>query len=79
MKVVIEFYRVRELDSAHAVLGRVTCDAIDTGAAIGMARSLVCSLNMPQEPDFVSINDDQGCELYSALVKSIWENKASPN
>jgi len=71
MKVIIEFYRVRDLDSAHAVLGRVTCDAIDTEAAIGLAKSLSYSLDMPQEPDNVSIYDNEGRQLYCAAVKSM--------
>lgn len=78
MKVVIEFYRIRELDSAHAVLGRVVGDAIDTNAAIGMARSLFRTLDMPQEPDVVSINDDQGHELYCAEVGTVWKDMVSP-
>ncbi|MEP9400109.1 hypothetical protein [Mesorhizobium sp. KR2-14] len=71
MKVVIEFSRVRELDNAHAVLGRVACDAIDTDAAIGMARSLFRTLDMPQDPDIVSISDDQGRQLYCAVVRPV--------
>ena len=71
MKVVIEFCRVRELDNAHAVLGRVACDAIDAAAAIDMARSLFRTLDMPQDPDIVSISDDQGRQLYWAVVRPV--------
>ncbi|WP_181257456.1 hypothetical protein [Pseudaminobacter soli (ex Li et al. 2025)] len=76
MNVVIEFYRLRELDNAHALLGRVTCDVIDTDAAIGLARSLFRTLDMPQDPDIVSINDDLGRELYCATVRPVWKEAA---
>ncbi|MEP9374275.1 hypothetical protein [Mesorhizobium sp. KR1-2] len=76
MKVVIEFYRLRELDNAHALLGRVTCDVLDTDAAIGMARSLLRTLDMPQDPDIVSINHDLGCKLYCATVRPVWKEAA---
>ncbi|WP_181257337.1 hypothetical protein [Pseudaminobacter soli (ex Li et al. 2025)] len=76
MNVVIEFYRLRELDNAHALLGRATCDVIDTDAAIGLARSLFRTLDMPQDPDIVSINDDLGLELYCATVRPVWKEAA---
>lgn len=63
MKVIIEFYRIRESDFAHAVLGRVECEALDLDAAIGMARTLVDTLEMPQEPDEIGISDGCGNEL----------------
>jgi hypothetical protein len=68
MKVLIEFYRVREQDDAHAVLGRVACDAIDSEAAVAMARSLLRKLDMPQTPDIVRVCDDQGDELFCGAV-----------
>jgi len=46
------------------VLGRVACDAIDSNAAIGMAKSLFHSFAMPQQPDIVRVSDDQGNELF---------------
>jgi hypothetical protein len=64
MKIVIEFYRTRDEDAARAVLGRVACDAIDSDAAIGMAKSLFHSFAMPQQPDIVRVSDDQGNELF---------------
>jgi hypothetical protein len=76
MNVVIEFYRLRELDNAHALLGRVACEVIDTDAAIGMARSLFRTLDMPQEPDIVSINDDLRHELYCATLRPVWKEAA---
>jgi hypothetical protein len=89
MKVVIEFYRVRAVDDARAKVGHVSRDVISTEAAIEMAASLRCSLAMPQEPDIVTISDDQGNAFYRAAVGSghvagmeydareisIWENE----
>lgn len=89
MKVVIEFYRVRALDNARAKLGQVSRDVIGTQAAIELAASLLRSLAMPQEPDIVTISDDQGNAFYCAAVgfghvarmdhdaraTSIWENE----
>lgn len=74
MKVLIEFCRVREQDGARAVLGRVTCDVIGSEAAIGMARSLVRTLDMPQEPDIVSVFDDRGNELFCAPALAEFES-----
>ncbi|WP_343221323.1 hypothetical protein [Mesorhizobium japonicum] len=47
MKVVIQFYRTRVADDAHAVVGRETVDAADLDAAIEIARLLARTLNMP--------------------------------
>jgi hypothetical protein len=63
MKVLIESYRVRERDDERAILGRVTCDAINTSAAIGLARSLFRTLDIPQEPKAVRVFDDCGSEV----------------
>jgi hypothetical protein len=62
VKVLIEFYRVRERDDARAILGR-TCDVVHSSAAIGLARSLFRTLDMPQEPDAFRILDDCGSEV----------------
>lgn len=62
---VIEFYRTRERDDAHAVVGRETVDVLDLDAAIEMARSLAQSLDMPQRPDALAIADENGRALYS--------------
>lgn len=62
--VFIEFYRVRAGDTAHARVGRVSRTAADADDAIRLARSLLLSLDMPQEPDFVPILDDhENCFL----------------
>lgn len=68
MKVVIEFYRVRADDDARAKIGHVSRDAISPEAAIEVAVSLRCSLAMPQEPDIITISDDQGTVFYCAAV-----------
>jgi hypothetical protein len=68
MKVLIEFYRVRDRDDAQAVLGRVTCDAIDFDAATGMARSLFHTLDLPQIPDAFRVCDIEGNELFRETI-----------
>lgn len=86
MKVVIEFHRVRPDDGARAKIGRVGSDVTSTEAAIELAASLLISLAMPQEPDIVTISDDQGNAFYRAKVGfaradhdaieiSVWENE----
>jgi hypothetical protein len=67
MKITIEFYRTREADDAHAVVGRETADVIDLDEAIHIARLLSLTLNMPQRPDAMSISDSKGNRLYSSI------------
>jgi hypothetical protein len=64
MKIVIEFYRIRETDKAHAVIGQETADAANLDDAIEIAQRLSKTLNMPQQPDVMSISDSEGNELY---------------
>jgi hypothetical protein len=68
MKVVIEFYRTRIADDAHAVIGREIVDAADLDAAIEIARLLAKTLNMPQWPDAVAIADADGATIYSSTI-----------
>lgn len=68
MKLVIEFYRVREIDDAHAVVGRETAVAADLGEAIRIARRLSHTLDMPQQPDAMAISDGRGTVLYQGLL-----------
>lgn len=63
MKVSIEFYRTRNRDDAHALLGRVTREARDTEDAVTIARALLATLEMPQWPDAMTISDPWGREL----------------
>jgi hypothetical protein len=64
MKIVVEFYRIRETDKAHAVIGQETADATKLDDAIEIAHRLSKTLNMPQQPDAMSISDSDGNELY---------------
>jgi len=66
MKIVIEFYRTREADDAHAVVCRETAEAADLDQAIEIARRLSQTLNMPQRPDAMTVSDGDGNQLYSS-------------
>ncbi|TJW02168.1 MAG: hypothetical protein E5W97_21510 [Mesorhizobium sp.] len=68
MKFVVEFYRTRVADDAHAVIGRETVDATDLDSAIEIARLLARTLNMPQLPDAVAIADTDGATIYSSVI-----------
>ena len=68
MKVVIEFYRTRVADDAHAVIGRETALAAGLDDAIEIARILARTLNMPQWPDAVAIADADGAMIYSGVI-----------
>ena len=65
---MLEFYRIRKADDAHAVVGRETADAADLDNAIGLARQLWRTLDMPQRPDAMSISDNEGNRLYSGTL-----------
>ncbi|WP_319023063.1 hypothetical protein [Mesorhizobium sp. B1-1-8] len=65
---MIEFYRTRVADDAHAVVGRETVEAVDREAAIEIARILANTLNMPQWPDAVAIADDEGATIYCGVI-----------
>ena len=66
MKIVIEFYRTRQADDAHAVVGRETAEAAGLDQAMEIARRLSQTLNMPQRPDAMTISDGDGNKLYSS-------------
>jgi hypothetical protein len=68
MKVVIEFYRTRETDDAHAVVGREAVEAVDLANAIEIAHLLSQTLDMPQRPDAIAITDLSGNALFSGIV-----------
>ena len=68
MKIVIEFYRTRTVDGAHAVVGRETALAVGHEHAIEIARLLARTLNMPQWPDAVAITDAEGATIYSGVI-----------
>ncbi len=68
MKVVIELYRTRETDDAHAVVGREVIDAVDLANAIEIAHLLSQTLYMPQRPDAIAITDLSGNALFSGII-----------
>ncbi|MEO9612823.1 MAG: hypothetical protein ABJG86_13150 [Nitratireductor sp.] len=70
MRVVIEFYRTRDADDAHAVVGRVTAEAVDVAAAIDTARQLSLTIDMPQRPDAMTITDVKGEVIYSGVTEA---------
>jgi hypothetical protein len=74
MKVVLEFYRTREADDAHAVVGRETADVADIADAMRLARLLWRALDMPQRPDAMSISDNEGNRLYSGTFEALENN-----
>ena len=65
MQFVIEFYRTRPADDAHALIGSQRAEAADLDNAIEIARQLSLTLDMPQRPDAVSVSDSAGRVLYS--------------
>ena len=76
MKIVIEFYRTRDADDAHAIVGRETAEAADLDDAIEVARLLARTLNMPQRPDAMTINDANGAMLYPGRPRAEAMNEA---
>jgi len=68
MRIVIEFYRTRDTDDAHAVVGRETVEAADLDDAMEVARQLSQTLDMPQRPDAMTITDAAGTTLYSGVI-----------
>lgn len=71
MKIVIEFYRIRDADDAHAVLGRETVEATDVDEAIEIARELLRTLDMPQRPDAITITDGDGNKIHSSSLDTV--------
>ena len=69
MKIVIEFYRTRGKDDAHAVVGREADEASDVEGAIELAQRLSQSLDLPQRPDAMTITDADGKVLYSGALE----------
>lgn len=68
MRIVIEFYRTRDVDDAHAVVGRETVEVDDLDGAIAAARLLAQTLDMPQRPDSLAITDANGKMHYSGVI-----------
>ena len=64
MMFIIEFFRIREKDNAHATLDRITHIASDLESAKVKAKSLFDTLNLPQNPDGLRILDQDGHEVF---------------
>ena len=64
MTFIIEFFRVRDTDEAHAILDRIEHDTTDLDDAKVRALSLFETLDMPQNPDALRILDQSGYEVY---------------
>jgi hypothetical protein len=61
---IIEFFRIRDADEAHATLDRVEHDTNDLEDAKVRAQSLFETLDMPQKPDALRILDRDGDEVF---------------
>lgn len=61
---IIEFFRVRDTDKAHAVLGSVEHDTTDLEEVKVRAQSLFETRDMPQRPDALRILDQNGDEVF---------------
>ncbi|PVE25259.1 hypothetical protein DC522_06955 [Microvirga sp. KLBC 81] len=61
---IIEFFRIRDTDDAHAILDRVEHDTTDLEDAKVRAQSLFETLDMPQKPDALRILDQGGDEVF---------------
>ena len=70
MKIVVEFYRTRDADNAHAVVARETTQAADLDSAIEIARQLSRTLDMPQQPDAMTITEAAGAVLYAGALEA---------
>ncbi len=78
MKTVIEFYRIRDTDQAHALIGRETVIVGDLQEAIGIGRRLSQTLDMPQRPDGMAVIDGAGNTVYSILLDESGDAVAAP-
>ena len=68
MKFVTEFYRTRQTDDAHAVVGREAIESGNLANVIEIARLLSQTLDMPQRPDAIAITDLSGNALFSGII-----------
>ncbi len=62
---IIEFYRIRDADDAHATLDRVAYDGVDLADAQARAKVLFVTQDMPQKPDGLRILDQSGAEVFT--------------
>ena len=68
-RFVVEFYRTRDADLAHAVVGRHDFAAGDAGGAIKLAIELAGSLSMPQIPDAMDVREADGTLVYEGPIE----------
>jgi hypothetical protein len=61
---IIEFFRIRDADEAHATLDRVEHDTNDLEDAKVRAQSHFETLDMPQKPDALRILDRSCDEVF---------------
>lgn len=78
MKFVVEFYRTRQADDAHAVVGREAIEAGDLADAIQIAHLLSQTLDLPQRPDAIAIADLSGAALFSGVIDAGVTNGERP-
>jgi hypothetical protein len=78
MKLVVEFYRTRQADDAHAVVGREAIEAGDLADAIQIAHLLSQTLDLPQRPDAIAIADLSGAALFSGVIDAGVTNGERP-
>ncbi|AUX77616.1 MULTISPECIES: hypothetical protein [Sinorhizobium] len=71
MNIVIAFYRIRDVDDAHAIVGRESAEAADLDEAIEIALELLRTLDMPQRPDAMTITDGDGSTIHSSRLDTI--------
>ena len=71
MIFTVEFFRTRESDDAHAILDRVSVEALDLEQVKTKARSLFHTLDMPQKPDALRILDHEGREVFFCPANSV--------
>ncbi|PDT39414.1 hypothetical protein CO656_21390 [Sinorhizobium sp. FG01] len=71
MNIVIAFYRIRDVDDAHAIVGRESAEAADLDEAIEIALELLRTLDMPQRPDVMTITDGDGSTIHSSRLDTI--------
>jgi hypothetical protein len=64
MNFIIEFFRTRPSDEAHATLDRISVVADNLDAAKVKAKSLFLTLDLPQKPDGLRILDHGKRELF---------------
>lgn len=71
MKIVSAFYRIRDADDAHAIVGRETAEAANLDEAIESALELLRTLDMPHRPDAMTITDEDGSTIHSGRLDTI--------